>query len=265
VTDEQLASLYVEARAFAFLSEYEGLGLTRSRRWRLAFRRSCWTRLWRARGCGDAAIYVPVSDLPATTRALESLLFDEVARQRLLRRGARGAGKIQLASGGAGDVGGAGRQAVFDGGRFDHQSCHSTRAPTSSSVSSRCTPRRRRRPRLWSSTTDRPTASVDAVRRRADVTVIETGANLGFARANNIGIRASGGANILLLNSDTLVPPGAIDRLVAELERHPRRGGRRTSAGGRHGTRRAVVRAHDWPTERATSEAAGAQRRASRR
>lgn len=54
--------------------------------------------------------------------------------------------------------------------------------------------------------------------RRAGVTVIASGANLGFAHANNMGIRASGGVNILLLNSDTIVPPGAIDRLLAELD-----------------------------------------------
>src|SRR6185436_850632 len=41
------------------------------------------------------------------------------------------------------------------------------------------------------------------------------------ARANNIGIRASGGANMLLLNSDTIVPAGAIERLIAELEANP--------------------------------------------
>ena len=51
--------------------------------------------------------------------------------------------------------------------------------------------------------------------------VIEAGSNLGFARGNNLGIRASTGTLLLLLNSDTVVPPGAIDRLVAELERHP--------------------------------------------
>jgi len=63
--------------------------------------------------------------------------------------------------------------------------------------------------------------SADAARRWPGVQVIQTGENLGFARANNIGIRASTGAAILLLNSDTIVPPGAIDRLVAELDRHP--------------------------------------------
>jgi hypothetical protein len=62
--------------------------------------------------------------------------------------------------------------------------------------------------------------SADAVGRWPDVRVIQAGANLGFARANNIGIRASDGANILLLNSDTIVPPGAIDGLLAELHRH---------------------------------------------
>lgn len=55
----------------------------------------------------------------------------------------------------------------------------------------------------------------------ANVRLIETGANLGFSAANNRGIRASLGRHLLLLNSDTLVPPGAIDALVAVLEAHP--------------------------------------------
>jgi hypothetical protein len=53
------------------------------------------------------------------------------------------------------------------------------------------------------------------------VRVIETGANLGFSRGNNVGIRASSGTNLLLLNSDTIVPPGAIDTLLSQLDRHP--------------------------------------------
>ncbi|MEO7271319.1 MAG: glycosyltransferase family 2 protein, partial [Vicinamibacterales bacterium] len=35
--------------------------------------------------------------------------------------------------------------------------------------------------------------------------------------ANNVGIRATSGALVLLLNSDTIVPAGAIDRLAARL------------------------------------------------
>jgi GT2 family glycosyltransferase len=53
------------------------------------------------------------------------------------------------------------------------------------------------------------------------VQVIETGANLGFARANNVGIRASRGTNVLLLNSDTIVPKDAIDRLLRVLADRP--------------------------------------------
>jgi glycosyltransferase involved in cell wall biosynthesis len=34
--------------------------------------------------CEDAALYVPLADLPAITRALETLLFDEEIRARLL-------------------------------------------------------------------------------------------------------------------------------------------------------------------------------------
>ncbi len=60
--------------------------------------------------------------------------------------------------------------------------------------------------------------SAEMARQRPGVRVIDAGANVGFARANNLGIRHSSGTNILLLNSDTVAPAGAIDRLVAELD-----------------------------------------------
>jgi GT2 family glycosyltransferase len=59
--------------------------------------------------------------------------------------------------------------------------------------------------------------SVAAVQRWTGVRLVDAGSNVGFARANNIGIRASRGAALLLLNSDTIVPAGAVDRLLAEL------------------------------------------------
>jgi N-acetylglucosaminyl-diphospho-decaprenol L-rhamnosyltransferase len=62
-------------------------------------------------------------------------------------------------------------------------------------------------------------ASVAAARRWPAVRVIENTVNLGFARATNLGIRASAGAHLLLLNGDTVVPAGAIDGLLAELDR----------------------------------------------
>lgn len=53
------------------------------------------------------------------------------------------------------------------------------------------------------------------------VRLLETGANLGFARANNVGIRATASEYVLLLNPDTVVPPGAIAALVRGLAIHP--------------------------------------------
>jgi hypothetical protein len=53
------------------------------------------------------------------------------------------------------------------------------------------------------------------------VRVIEAGNNLGFARANNVGIRATKSEFVLLLNPDTVVPPGAVAALVRGLAVHP--------------------------------------------
>jgi N-acetylglucosaminyl-diphospho-decaprenol L-rhamnosyltransferase len=53
------------------------------------------------------------------------------------------------------------------------------------------------------------------------IRVLDAGGNAGFARANNIGIGATSSELVLLLNPDTCVPAGAIDRLVAWLDRTP--------------------------------------------
>jgi GT2 family glycosyltransferase len=53
------------------------------------------------------------------------------------------------------------------------------------------------------------------------VRVFEAGANVGFARANNIGIRATSSDYVLLLNPDTIVPAGTVDALVQALAREP--------------------------------------------
>jgi glycosyltransferase involved in cell wall biosynthesis len=84
VTDEQLAVLYGEARAFAFLSEYEGLGLTPLEALAAGVPPVLLDTPVARESCGDAAVYVPCGDLPATTRALESLLFDDAERRRIL-------------------------------------------------------------------------------------------------------------------------------------------------------------------------------------
>jgi GT2 family glycosyltransferase len=47
---------------------------------------------------------------------------------------------------------------------------------------------------------------------------------VGFAAANNVGIRATTGDLVLLLNSDTVVHPGALEALVARLRACPQAG-----------------------------------------
>jgi len=65
--------------------------------------------------------------------------------------------------------------------------------------------------------------SVEAVRSDwPGVRVIPLDRNTGFAAGNNAGIRQSASDLVLLLNSDTIVPEGAIDRLVSALRELPR-------------------------------------------
>ncbi len=54
-----------------------------------------------------------------------------------------------------------------------------------------------------------------------EVRLVESRVNVGFAQATNLGIRAGTGTWLLLLNSDTRVPAGAIDTLIATLARRP--------------------------------------------
>ncbi|MBI3941601.1 MAG: glycosyltransferase family 2 protein [Chloroflexi bacterium] len=56
------------------------------------------------------------------------------------------------------------------------------------------------------------------------VTLIANTTNVGFGRANNQGIQASHGRYVLLLNSDTLLPPGALVPLLHFMDRTPRAG-----------------------------------------
>jgi GT2 family glycosyltransferase len=60
--------------------------------------------------------------------------------------------------------------------------------------------------------------------------------NIGFAAANNLAAREAGGRYLLLLNPDTVVLDGAIDRLVTLADQHPGAGiygGRTVGSDGR--------------------------------
>lgn len=64
--------------------------------------------------------------------------------------------------------------------------------------------------------------TLDLVRARWPmVQLIESGGNLGFARASNLGVRATKSEFVLFLNPDTIVPPGSLQSLVRGLAALP--------------------------------------------
>ena len=84
VADGQLRDLYGRARAFAFLSEYEGLGLTPLEAMAAGVPPLLLDTPVARESCGDAALYVGAGDLSGTADALERLLTDSATRSRLL-------------------------------------------------------------------------------------------------------------------------------------------------------------------------------------
>lgn len=57
------------------------------------------------------------------------------------------------------------------------------------------------------------------------VRVIENGANLRFSKGNNVGIAASAGEYVLVLNPDTIIHEGSLDRWIQFADSHPEAGG----------------------------------------
>jgi glycosyltransferase involved in cell wall biosynthesis len=84
VRDDQLRDLYGRARAFAFLSEYEGLGMTPLEALAAGVPPLLLDTPVARETCGDAALYVGAGDLSGTADALERILADETTRSRLL-------------------------------------------------------------------------------------------------------------------------------------------------------------------------------------
>lgn len=63
--------------------------------------------------------------------------------------------------------------------------------------------------------------SAEVVRERfSNATVIANVQNVGFARANNQALTRAGGRHFLLLNPDTVVHPGALQKTVAYFDSH---------------------------------------------
>jgi glycosyltransferase involved in cell wall biosynthesis len=83
-SEAKLADLYSRARAFAFLSEYEGLGLTPLEALAADVPPVLLDTPVARESCGDAALYVRQGDIAGTARALEQALADRAIRSRLL-------------------------------------------------------------------------------------------------------------------------------------------------------------------------------------
>ena len=68
------------------------------------------------------------------------------------------------------------------------------------------------------------TSAVASLEQPRELDVIQTGANLGFGRAVNIGARAARGELLVICNPDCTLEPGALAHLADFLERNPTAG-----------------------------------------
>ena len=84
VSEEELGLLYGRARAFAFLSEYEGLGLTPLEALSVGVPPVVLDTPVAREACGPAAFYVKLGDVPGTAAAIEAALFDDRKRAEIL-------------------------------------------------------------------------------------------------------------------------------------------------------------------------------------
>jgi GT2 family glycosyltransferase len=67
--------------------------------------------------------------------------------------------------------------------------------------------------------------SIEFIRKHyPGVRIVENQQNLGFAKGNNAGIAASRGQYVLILNPDTIIHDGALDKLVEFADRHSEAG-----------------------------------------
>lgn len=57
-------------------------------------------------------------------------------------------------------------------------------------------------------------------KKYSNLRLIESGENLGFAKANNFASKMANGKYLLLLNSDTIVQPNALEKLVSGAAHH---------------------------------------------
>lgn len=72
---------------------------------------------------------------------------------------------------------------------------------------------------------DSPEKPIEFIRDKfPNVQFIESEENLGFAKANNLGVEKAKGEFVLILNPDTLVPENLFESLIPFAENHPKMG-----------------------------------------
>ncbi len=225
VSDEVLADLYARAGLFVFLSDYEGFGLTPLEALASGVPVLVGDTPVAREVYGDAAQFVGTTDEAAIAAGIERLLFEPGVSEYPLVEGARRPATVLLGERRTTDARGAARRPA-GGARMTDLAIvivsYNVRADLA---------------RALQSLSEAPPAiphevivvdnassdgSLQMVRERwPGVRTIDAGANLGFSKANNLALRATSGEWVLLLNSDTVVPPGAIDALVGHLRSHP--------------------------------------------
>jgi GT2 family glycosyltransferase len=66
--------------------------------------------------------------------------------------------------------------------------------------------------------------SLEMLRQHEWVKVVRSETNSGFAGGNNLGLKYCSGQYVLLLNNDTIAPPGFLEPLCKYLDQHPQVG-----------------------------------------
>jgi len=89
VSDQELAEAYRRASVFAFLSEYEGFGLTPLEALAYGIPAVVLDTPVAREVCQDAAVFVAAGDIPGTTAAIETLLTDAGRRAAQLQAARR--------------------------------------------------------------------------------------------------------------------------------------------------------------------------------
>ena len=222
VSDAGLVARYAAADVFVLLSEYEGFGLPVLEAMArgipvVTSRRPALNEIF-----GVGALLVDPGDEAGVAAAIDRVLREEGLRADLVRRGyalaASSPGRRRRRGRGArrrsrGLERGPRRRPARQRGR-GLLATRDDRCAASALRPHRCALRRS----WW--ITPAPTER-RAFAHAVLTSLIANAANLGFSRANNLGLRAARGEFVLVLNSDCEVRPDAVAALAAILEGRP--------------------------------------------